>query len=226
MGFMGNSNHPDRDDETIRGVLEEVPGRPKRGSNRPRGSVIGRYVILEPLGKGGMGAVYSAYDTQLDRRVALKLLRAARGEEPEEWRARLLREAQAMARLSHPNVVTVLRRGRRHGWASLSLDGDVDKGTLADWLKAQKRSWREIVKVCCEAGEGLAVAHEAGIVHRDFKLENVLMGTDGRPRVTDFGVASVAIVGPSQADTPTISPPPRRRSRGWNGSPPRRFRFR
>src|SRR5690348_4489290 len=103
---MGSPKQLDRDEETIRTAPEETPGRPKRGSNRPRGSVIGRYVILEPLGKGGMGAVYSAYDTQLDRRVALKLLRAAQGKEPEEWRARLLREAQAMARLSHPNVVT------------------------------------------------------------------------------------------------------------------------
>ena len=184
---------------------EEAPRLPKRGSNRPRGSVIGRYVILEPLGKGGMGAVYSAYDTQLDRRVALKLLRAAQGNEPEEWRARLLREAQAMARLSHPNVVTVFDVGvdtDRQVFLSMEM---VEKGTLTDWLLAQKRSWREIVEVCCEAGEGLAAAHEAGIVHRDFKLENVLMGADGRPRVTDFGVASVAIDGWSEADTPRDS---------------------
>ncbi len=163
----------------------------------PRGSIVDRYVILEPLGKGGMGAVYSAYDPQLDRRVALKLLRAparsdAQHAKEAEWTARLMREAQAMARLSHPNVVTVYDVGvTDSGRVFLAME-IVEGGTLVAWLKERKRSWREIVDLFCDAGAGLAAAHRAGMIHRDFKLDNVLIGADERPRVTDFGLARAA----------------------------------
>jgi tetratricopeptide (TPR) repeat protein len=170
-----------------------LEGRPQAEWELARGSSVGRYIVLEPLGKGGGGAVYSALDPELERRVALKVLRTDLvGEGAAEWRARLTREAQAMARLSHPNVVTVFDVGASDdGGVFLAMER-VDGGTLSKWLGARKRHWREIVQVLCAAGEGLAAAHAAGIIHRDFKLDNVLMGTDGRPRVTDFGLARAA----------------------------------
>ena len=158
----------------------------------PPGSWVGRYVVLQELGRGGMGAVYAAYDSELDRRVALKFLRGVTAKASEEWRARLMREAKAMARLSHPNVVTLYDAGvSSEGRMFLAMEL-VEGGTLDDWLKAEPRSCPRILSVFCEAGEGLAAAHRAGIIHRDFKLENVLFGKDGRPRVTDFGIARSA----------------------------------
>ena len=101
----------------------------------------------------------------------------------------MMREAKAMARLSHPNVVTLYEVGLSgDGRIFLAMEA-VDGGTVAEWLKEEKRSWRAIVAMFCQAGEGLAAAHGAGMVHRDFKPENVLLGKDGRPRVTDFGLA-------------------------------------
>jgi tetratricopeptide (TPR) repeat protein len=150
---------------------------------------VGRYIIVARLGKGGMGAVYSAYDPQLDRKVALKFLHThLAGEDVAEWHARLTREAQAMARLAHPNVVTVFDVGVADDGRVFVAMELVEGGTLVHWLKEKKRTWREIVNVYCQAGEGLAAAHGAGLVHRDFKPENVLIGEDGRPRVTDFGL--------------------------------------
>ncbi|HEY2515637.1 MAG TPA: serine/threonine-protein kinase [Polyangiaceae bacterium] len=159
-------------------------------SDVPPGSQIGRYVVLRQLGFGGMGAVYAAYDTELDRRVALKFLRHRTIQaNAEAWRARMMREAKAMARLSHPNVVTIYDVGvADDGRIFLAIEV-VDGGTLQEWLDAAPRTWREIVRVLCEAGEGLAAAHAVGMIHRDFKLANVLFGKDGRPRVTDFGLA-------------------------------------
>lgn len=154
-----------------------------------RGASVGRYVILETVGSGGMGIVYAAYDPELDRKVALKLVRPDRFRQAS--RLRLLREAQAVARLSHPNVVAVHDAGT---WAS--LDGDqvyvamelVQGRTLRQWLQAAPRSWREVLAVLLDAGRGLAAAHAAGLVHRDFKPDNVLIGDDGRVRVADFGL--------------------------------------
>src|SRR5690606_10655235 len=133
-----------------------------------------------------MGVVYVAYDEQLDRRVAVKLLRKT--ETDTQGKARLEREAQAMARLSHPNVVTVHEVGTHQGQVFVAMEF-VDGGDLRGWLKSQPRSWQQIVAVFCQAGEGLAAAHAAGIVHRDFKPDNVLVGNDGRVRVADFGLA-------------------------------------
>lgn len=150
------------------------------------GATVGRFVVLELVGGGAMGLVYSAYDPQLDRRVALKLLRAdTRGE---RGRARLLREAQAMARLSDPNVVTVYDVGTLGDRVFVAMElvaGD----TIRDWLATAARSPDEIRDVFAQAGRGLAAAHEAGLVHRDFKPDNVIVGPDGRARVTDFGLA-------------------------------------
>jgi tetratricopeptide (TPR) repeat protein len=170
-------------------------------------------VLLVELGKGGMGAVYAAYDTELDRRVALKFLRtSAESGKTEEWRARLMREAKAMARLSHPNVVTLYDVGlSEDGRVFLAMEV-VEGGTLDDWLKAEPRSWRHVVSLLCEAGEGLAAAHRAGIIHRDFKLDNVLFGRDGRPRVTDFGLAR-----PAEAQASDLTPASS--ARGATGAP-------
>jgi WD40 repeat protein/predicted Ser/Thr protein kinase len=147
---------------------------------------IGRFTIVRELGAGGMGVVYVAYDEQLDRRVAVKLLRGA-APSPDASH-RLAREAQAMARLSHPNVVTVHEVGTFEGQVFVAMEF-VDGQDLRGWLKATQRSWREVVDAFRQAGEGLAAAHDAGIVHRDFKPDNVLVGKDGRVRVADFGLA-------------------------------------
>ena len=163
-----------------------------------RGTSVGRFVIIDTVGMGGMGAVYSAWDPDLDRRVALKTLHVA-GTSDATAHGRMLREAQAMARLSHPNVVNVFDVGEHRGGIFIAMEF-VPGVTLRTWERAQQRSWREVVSVFLQAGRGLAAAHAAHLVHRDFKPANVLLGEDGRARVTDFGVAradgSLEPVGP------------------------------
>jgi tetratricopeptide (TPR) repeat protein len=168
----------------------------KQAGELARGETVGRYVILNLVGRGGMGEVYAAYDPQLDRRIALKLLHDTdpAGAAPRIGRARLLREAKAIARLSHPNVVVVhdagaiadAVQGERVFLAMEFIDGQ----TLSEWLAAEPRSWRAVRELFVAAGEGLAAAHEAGLVHRDFKPQNVMVGRDGSVRVMDFGLAS------------------------------------
>ncbi len=151
--------------------------------------MVGRYVVLERIGAGGMGVVYAAYDPELDRKVALKLLHPERtGAAAEEHRLRLQREAQAIARLSHPNVVAVFDAGTLDEQVFVAMEFVAGR-TLRQWLREEKRSWREIVAVFLAAGRGLAAAHDAGLVHRDFKPDNVLLGGDGRVKVADFGLA-------------------------------------
>jgi tRNA A-37 threonylcarbamoyl transferase component Bud32 len=154
------------------------------------GSHIARYVIMRTVGEGGMGEVYEAWDPQLRRKVAIKLLARADERDAQELRLRerFLREAQLMARLSHPNVVTVHDAGWHEGQVFIAMEL-VEGETLARWLAAEPRDWRAVRAVFRQAGEGLAAAHQLGVVHRDFKPANVLLGTDGRVRVTDFGLA-------------------------------------
>lgn len=147
---------------------------------------VGRYQIEEPLGEGGMGVVYAARDPVLGRRVALKLVAAGVSKDGSR-RARMLREAQALAKLSHPNVVHVYEVGEHEGDVYLSMEL-VDGVSLRDWLKTG-RSVEEIDDVFGQAGRGLSAAHGAGLVHRDFKPSNVMVGKDGRVRVLDFGLA-------------------------------------
>ncbi|MFL5345911.1 MAG: tetratricopeptide repeat protein [Hyalangium sp.] len=151
-------------------------------------SLASRYVVLDELGRGGMGTVRAAYDTRLDRRVALKLMRLQEDEQGASLQVRMLREAQAMARLSHPNVVAVYDAGTLEESTVFIAMELVEGQTLRQWCHAG-RSWREVLGMFVAAARGLAAAHAAGLVHRDFKPENVLVGKDGRPRVTDFGLA-------------------------------------
>lgn len=199
----GKAGKPD--DATAAGDVETVTVAPRpfraaaaaadavAAASFPRGTQVARYTILEQLGRGGMGVVYSAYDSELDRRVALKFLsvRAEGTSQTAEARVRLLREAQAMARVSHPNVVSVYEIGTYEENVYMAMEL-VEGATLADWL-AKKPPSREILDVFLQAGRGLAAAHRAGLVHRDFKPANTLVGADGRVRVTDFGVARMAM---------------------------------
>ena len=167
-----------------------------------RGATFGRYIVLDRLGAGAMGVVYSAYDPELDRKVAIKVLRIAGGGES-QGRARLVREAQALAKLSHPNVVTVHDAGTIDTQVYLAMEF-VDGATLKTWLADDTRSYAETLEVFLSAGRGLAAAHDKGLVHRDFKPENVMIGADGRVRVMDFGLARpVDQSGPAQRALPT-----------------------
>ncbi len=168
----------------------------RREGELPSGSPIGRYVVLYRLGRGGMGVVYAAYDPQLDRKVAVKLLRKRNHAlASNESHGRMLREAQALARLSHPNVVAVHDAGLLDGQVFVAMDF-VDGETLRRWLKGKPRSRREIVSAFVQAGDALMAAHAADIVHRDFKPDNAIIGRDGRVQVLDFGLARL------QSDTP------------------------
>ncbi len=175
--------------------MEAEPDEPDVVARLREGAKLGRYVVLSRVGSGGMGVVFAAYDPELDRKVAIKVLRGASGgtgaKELADQRARLLREAQAMAKLSHPNVITVHDVGTFEGQVFVAMEF-IDGGTLSMWLRESKRTWREVQTVMLAAGRGLAAAHAAGLVHRDFKPDNVLMGTDGRVLVTDFGLARPA----------------------------------
>ncbi len=161
---------------------EEAPS----GTNHKLPHKIGRFLVLGKLGSGGMGLVVEAYDPELDRKVAIKILRTHRGRSQSQ--ARLLREAQAMARVSHANVVHVYDVGMLGEQVFLAMELVVGQ-TLAQWLEAQPRPWQEVLARFIEAGRGLAAAHRAGVVHRDFKPDNVLIGEDGRVCVADFGLA-------------------------------------
>jgi hypothetical protein len=152
------------------------------------GTRVGRYIVRGKLGRGGMGSVYRAEDPELARPVALKRLHAA----PDaETRARLVREARAAAQLAHPNVLAVYEVGVAGSGADnipyIAMEL-VDGVTLTAWL-GEPRTWREIVAMFAQAGRGLVAAHERGLVHRDFKPDNVLVDRSGRARVADFGLA-------------------------------------
>ena len=182
------------------GPAPERTSEPRRPEGGPAGPAaqIDRYLIRGLLGAGGMGLVYRAYDPKLDRHVALKLARLrARAEEGSEQerdmlRLRILRAAQAMARLSHAAVIQVHDAGIVGDQVFVAMELVEGGETLADWLTEKKRGWREVLERFVAAGRGLEAAHAAGIVHRDFKPQNVLIGRDGKVRVTDFGLARFA----------------------------------
>jgi eukaryotic-like serine/threonine-protein kinase len=167
------------------------------------GARLGRYFVLERLGGGGMGVVYVAFDPELNRKVAIKLMRPQASADGSDGAVRMLREAQAMARLSHPNVIPVYDVGEIDGRIFVAMEL-VDGSTLSAWCA--NRTWREIVARYIQAGRGLAAAHAVGLVHRDFKPDNVLVGNDGRVRVLDFGLARTA--GEAAPATEPASPVP------------------
>ncbi|HEX3478556.1 MAG TPA: WD40 repeat domain-containing serine/threonine protein kinase [Kofleriaceae bacterium] len=176
-------------------------GRKVTSATSPEGELrdamparVGRYEIAGVLGTGAMGVVYRARDPQLDRSLAIKLVRTdgagrSRG-------ARLMREAQAMARLRHPNVVPIFDVGLADDAVFVAMPL-LEGGTLKSWLRATPRPLDAILDRFVAAGQGLAAAHAAGLVHRDFKPDNVLLGEAGEVQVADFGLARVAHGGPS-----------------------------
>ena len=182
-----------------------------------RGDSLGRYMVLEPLGAGGVGVVYAAYDPELDRKVAVKLLRSdlfARSGK-RRARSRLRREAQALARLSHPNIVAVYDTGTVDDQVFVAMEFVAGR-TLGRWhsearTRGEPRPWRQVLATFAQAGRGLVAAHAAGVIHRDFKPGNVMIGDDGRVRVLDFGLAISSLpatggVTPRGAEPPAGTP--------------------
>ncbi len=148
---------------------------------------LGRFLVLDRLGAGASGVVYSAYDPQLDRKVAIKLLRL--GGEHAQQRARLAREAKAMARVHSDNVVSVYEQGTTDAQQLFVVMQLVDGTTLSEWLVEEKPGVDKAIEVLLAAGDGLAAAHKVSLVHRDFKPDNVLIDKEGRVRVADFGLS-------------------------------------
>jgi eukaryotic-like serine/threonine-protein kinase len=185
------------DDATVLVTVESggATDQPALGSIRPplgRGDAIGRYIVLHRAGAGGMGEVYAAYDPELDRKVALKLLSTRGSADDPHASTRLLREAQALAKLSHPNVVAVYDVGTHEDRVFIAMEY-IDGVTLQAWLAERARPWRTILATLLHAARALAAAHDAGIIHRDFKPGNVMIttpqGLPGEIRVLDFGLA-------------------------------------
>jgi serine/threonine protein kinase len=167
------------------------------------GTSIARYRVLDVIGSGAMGTVYAVYDPVLDRRVALKLVRG--GVVSDEARERVLREAQAMARLTHPNVVAVHDAGIVGEQVFIAMDL-VEGRSLSRWLADTHPALPAILDAFLQAGRGLLATHRAGLVHRDFKPDNVLVGADGSVRVGDFGLARIESA-PDAVTTPDAPAP-------------------
>jgi serine/threonine protein kinase len=179
---------PPVDDVEARRARASIESRLFNGPARP--VRVGRYQIQGRIGAGGMGVVYRAHDPELVRDVAVKLLNtdATSTKDPATARARLVREARAMARLAHPNVLHVYDVGTTDDGVFIAMEL-VEGKSLGSVCEGDRPPWRQILRYYVDAGRGLAAAHAAGVIHRDFKPENVLVGTDERVRVGDFGLA-------------------------------------
>jgi serine/threonine protein kinase len=165
------------DSDVDAGTVPEAPSR------------VGRYEIKKPIGLGGSSVVYEAWDPEIGRGVALKLVHGRPGRE-DEVRRRALREARAMARLQHENVLQLYDFGEHQGSVFLAMEL-VSAQTLREWLDQGPHPWRATLMLFLQAGRGLAAVHEAGLVHRDFKPDNVLVTREGRALIVDFGLVRV-----------------------------------
>jgi tetratricopeptide (TPR) repeat protein len=201
------------DESSARGSSEATVSerRPKKAARDRRGrleagATLGRYRILALLGEGGMGQVYRAHDDELDRPVAIKVLGAEYRAQSSQGLARLQREAQALAKLNHPNVIAIYDVATVEDVVLVAMEL-VEGQTLQRWLKQERRRLSDVLSIFAQAGRGLAAAHAAGLVHRDFKPANVIVGDDGRVRVLDFGLARAAS---SSDDGPAATPDPAR----------------
>ncbi|MEM9456262.1 MAG: serine/threonine-protein kinase [Myxococcota bacterium] len=213
---------PDEQTRVLNEPGRSLPALAIEDDELGQGDFVGRYSVLSRLGRGGMGVVYKAYDPQLDRNVALKLLRTGLGP---HGSLRLLREARTLAKLKHPNVVAVYDAGMTHHGVFIAMEL-LEGQTLSQWLRAQPRRVAEILHVFREAGRGLVAAHEAGFVHRDFKPSNVFVGADGAIRVLDFGLAHHVERNPDSHPTPTADRPAEDRSERDRADPPQGARSR
>ncbi len=180
------------------------------------GSIVGRFIVHRALCAGGAGIVYAAHDPELDRTIALKVLRRELADRPDS-RARFLREAQALARLSHPNVISVYDVGAAEGRVFIAMEY-IHGQTFADWVASAQPSWSEALRVLIKAGHGLAAAHAARLIHRDFKPSNLLVGVDGRAVVTDFGLARTVVEADADVDPGSAGPEAPSRSSAFAGS--------
>ncbi|MEM9452893.1 MAG: serine/threonine-protein kinase [Myxococcota bacterium] len=200
----------DRLDSFALELCSPGPDDPRAGTAPEQlaaGEMIGRFMVLGTLGQGGMGTVYEAFDRSLDRRVAVKVLRS---DMDPRYQQRLLREAQALAQLSHPNVVQVYEVGEYEGQGFVTMEL-VRGRTLRQWRKQESPpGWQACVEVYLQAGAGLAAAHEQGLVHCDFKPSNAIVDEEGRVRVLDFGL--VRITNDTSLDMPPepVGPTPAR----------------
>jgi serine/threonine protein kinase/WD40 repeat protein len=165
------------------------------------GSRIGPYEIVAPLGSGGMGEVYKALDTKLNRPVAVKFLSELLLPDPAA-RRRFQREAQTASSLNHPHILTVHDAGELDGRQYLVTEL-VDGGTFQDWMRSEARAWRQVVGMLVGVADGLAAAHAAGILHRDIKPANILVATSGYAKLADFGLAKA--IESSSDHAPTIA---------------------
>ncbi|HVU49299.1 MAG TPA: serine/threonine-protein kinase [Polyangia bacterium] len=180
---------PDDEADAPTGTAPSDPWKPRerQAMSFERGHAIGRFMVLGALGAGGMGEVYAAYDPELDRKVAVKVLRP-KVSDTDKGASLLLREAQATAKLRHPNVVVIYDVGTVGESVFIAMEL-VEGETAKAWLRSRHPGWREVLEVFIPAGRGLAAAHAANLVHRDFKPDNVMITHDGEVRVMDFGVA-------------------------------------
>ncbi|MCB9756547.1 MAG: protein kinase [Myxococcales bacterium] len=196
----GDPLTPFGDDETEQRRLKEIA---RRGLFK-RASVIkiGRFQLLERLGQGGMGVVYAAYDERLDRKIAVKLLRAQGGLDS-VGQARIIQEARAMAKLTHSNVVAVHEVGEHEGQVFIAME--FVRGQSLDKWASTGPTWREVIAVYRQAGAGLHAAHRAGLVHRDFKPHNAIRGENGEVKVLDFGLAVRTDIHEVNTASPTSS---------------------
>jgi tetratricopeptide (TPR) repeat protein len=185
-----NVTHPTAEPGGESTIVEGASSDPSSSGDLARGTTIGRYVVLDRVGAGGMGVVYAAYDPELDRKVAVKVLhRVGQSESAQNVaRARLLREAQALAKLPHPNVVAIHDVGTFAARAWIAMEF-VTGETMTAWLRAEQRPWTAVLDVLLAAGDGVAAAHAADLLHRDLKPDNIMIDDTGRVRVMDFGLA-------------------------------------